>query len=85
MVTAFREHGHRLAKIDPLEATKDDFKEVPEILEKRYPTEESFTSAGFLHASEQGHISVAQGIQLLKEIYSNKVGYEFMYIEVKFD
>ncbi|OXA42749.1 hypothetical protein Fcan01_22563 [Folsomia candida] len=83
LVTAFREHGHRIAQIDPLGCNDDQRDTVLEILQERYsPTEERYVPEGVLHlGNDKASVSVSDGVKQLKETYTNKVGYEFMYIE----
>jgi probable 2-oxoglutarate dehydrogenase E1 component DHKTD1 len=84
-VTAFREHGHRLAHINPLESNnnKRNSEDVPELREERYSLESLLPSNinGLVHWNKEIENNSQCVVQLLKEIYSNKVGYEFMYIE----
>lgn len=83
LVTAYREHGHKVAELDPLGQSNGEKEEVPELKHERYEAGSDFKKRGIAYwSSLPDHAEVSQGLQLLKDTYTNKVGYEFMYIEV---
>lgn len=81
LVTAFREHGHRLAQTDLLKLNNNQKEYVPELEESRYDMGSKFNPGGIVSWKSES-LEVKDGIQLLRDTYANKVGFEFMYIEV---
>ena len=63
--------------------------EVPELNLDRYQINETSTlnPNGILyceHLNESGNpIEISKGLEFLRNTYTNKTGYEFMYIEVR--
>jgi len=59
---------------------------VPEIVLGRFHLEDSFKLNGLVYWPQlldgRETASVSEGLEFLRQTYTNKVGYEFMYIEV---
>ncbi|KAI8926452.1 thiamine diphosphate-binding protein [Entophlyctis helioformis] len=88
LVYAFRNHGHRLADLDPLNLTPQD--PIPSLNPTRYGIKESgevFPLAGILSIPEEGNPSVLRTeapieviVEHLKNSYSGRLGFEFTHI-----
>ncbi|RZF39407.1 hypothetical protein LSTR_LSTR000928 [Laodelphax striatellus] len=80
LVSAYREHGHRIAKTNPFSLDQSSF--VPELDIDRYSLSPSdkFELNGILtvNATEG---SVDQIIELLKKIYCSSISVEFTYLQ----
>ena len=89
LVSAFRQHGHKAAKIDPLDLTL--IEDVPDLHLNRYGFNESdsnkFNVKGILHLGKPGNKQ--QGLpratikdihKYLKTTYCGNIGYEFAHI-----
>jgi len=88
LVTAYRDHGHKKANLDPLGMQQKQ--PCPELEASRYglnDTNESFDLNGIMHLSESdtSKNSLQQAelktiIDTLNEIYCGNIAYEFMHI-----
>eukprot|EP00834_Sanchytrium_tribonematis_P005647 NODE_356_length_8904_cov_1.034412.p1 type:complete len:728 gc:universal NODE_356_length_8904_cov_1.034412:2064-4247(+) len=89
LVSAFRQHGHKAAKIDPLDMTAPE--DVKDLHLYRYGFDEKDTTKldvkGILHLGKPGNpsqglpkASIRDIYKYLKSIYCGRIGYEFAHI-----
>uniref|UniRef100_A0A1B6CHB3 Uncharacterized protein n=1 Tax=Clastoptera arizonana TaxID=38151 RepID=A0A1B6CHB3_9HEMI len=79
-VTAYREHGHKIANINPVDFNEK--MEVPELLPERYglKNEDIFKFKGILFESEvEGTLNEA--VQYLQQTYCSTLSAEFTYLQ----
>ncbi|ODM99756.1 putative 2-oxoglutarate dehydrogenase E1 component DHKTD1, mitochondrial [Orchesella cincta] len=87
LVESYRQHGHRIAQINPLHMQAEfDGTEVPELIAKRYnlKDDDAFQPknvAYWKHFNGSAQVPVSQGLDLLRQTYANHSGFEFMHIE----
>lgn len=82
LVTAFREHAHKEANIDPVSFTKQE--SLTELNPKNYGLNLSdCVSFENLFITEKTNGSIAEAVNILKNIYCKNIGVEFTHLEVR--
>ncbi|RDD42971.1 putative 2-oxoglutarate dehydrogenase E1 component DHKTD1, mitochondrial [Trichoplax sp. H2] len=84
LATAYHDHGHRIAKLDPLELTNNNAANISELAIENYGLnlEDStkYSVNGIIDFSEQ-EATIKEIVDYLKEVYCNSVAVEFTYIK----
>lgn len=82
LVTAYREHAHKQANIDPVSTKKRNL--VPELDRRLYGLDlKEIVSFDGILATGKSEGTVEEAIDILNSIYSGNIGAEFSYLEVK--
>lgn len=82
LVTAYREHAHKQANIDPVASARPS--PLKELDPTRYGLERNDVVAfeGII-SSDKREGTVEEAINILNDIYSDNMGAEFTYLEVR--
>jgi probable 2-oxoglutarate dehydrogenase E1 component DHKTD1 len=83
LVSAYREHGHKQANIDPILLKKPS--SLPELQPKNFGL--NLTDKVHFHGilfAQQNEGTIEEAIRFLNLIYSDVIGTEFTYLEVIF-
>lgn len=80
LVSAYREHAHKKANINPISIKEP--RRVPELDFRRYGLEENdvFNFSGILFGSKQEG-TIGEAIAFLEKVYADKISCEFSYLE----
>ncbi|KAJ8962790.1 hypothetical protein NQ318_001189 [Aromia moschata] len=81
LVTAYRQHAHRCAQVNPV-AAKKKFSIIPELEIKRYGFSENdkIQFKGIINfPKDEG--TIGEAVDFLHEVYSKNVAAEFLYLE----
>jgi len=81
LVQAFRDHGHRLATIDPLGSEPPGHPQLSPAFFGTSAEELGKLPASLILPDENGDRSVADAINNLGEIYAGSIGYEFEHLD----
>ena len=81
LVQAFREHGHKLARIDPLGSEPPGHPQLSPAFFGTSLDELSDLPASLVLDGSDGDRSVADALNEFSEIYAGSVGYEFEHLE----
>jgi len=83
LVSAYREHGHKQANIDPILLNKPSL--LPELQSKNFGLNltDKVHFQGILF-TQQNEGTIEEAIRFLNLIYSDVIGAEFTYLEVIF-
>ena len=85
MIRSYRQRGHLIAKLDPLELLKTDY------LEELHPEsygfkKEDYNKKIFLDGvTNKQHSNIKEILQFLREKYCGSIGYEYMHISNPFE
>ena len=85
MIRSYRQRGHLIAKLDPLELLKTDY------LEELHPEsygfkKEDYKKKIFLDGvTNKQHSNIKEILQFLREKYCGSIGYEYMHISNPFE
>ncbi|XP_044746657.1 probable 2-oxoglutarate dehydrogenase E1 component DHKTD1, mitochondrial isoform X2 [Coccinella septempunctata] len=81
LVTAYREHGHKKAEIDPV-CIKEHIKQLPELNISRYSLEngDRVNTKGILEC-DKDEITVQEAVIILENSYAKHISAEFSYLE----
>ncbi|RNA23119.1 putative 2-oxoglutarate dehydrogenase E1 component DHKTD1 mitochondrial [Brachionus plicatilis] len=81
-INAYRQHGYRIAKLDPLNQQNNNNK-LSELDPATYGLERDSTTypiQDLIHASDSGKLTIDEVENYLKTIYSDKISIEFEFI-----
>ncbi|XP_012280360.1 probable 2-oxoglutarate dehydrogenase E1 component DHKTD1 homolog, mitochondrial [Orussus abietinus] len=80
LVTAYREHAHKRATVNPVSTDKPDF--LTELLPEKFGLDPSdnVSFKGILLADKESG-SVKEAVEMLNKIYASRIGTEFSYLE----
>lgn len=81
LVQAFRDHGHRLATIDPLGSEPPGHPQLSPAFFGTSAEELRKLPASLIIADENGERSVADALADLGEVYAGTIGYEFEHLD----
>jgi 2-oxoglutarate dehydrogenase complex dehydrogenase (E1) component-like enzyme len=81
-VSAYREHGHKQANIDPISLSKAQ--PLPELRPEHFGLDlaDNVPLQGILHV-KKSEGTVSEAVDILKSIYSSTMSAEFSHLEVK--
>ncbi|KAK9892284.1 hypothetical protein WA026_019091 [Henosepilachna vigintioctopunctata] len=82
LVTAYREHGHKKASIDPISLSKH-MSQIPELEVKRYGLNETdfVDTQHILECSGNRKMALKEAVELLEDIYCTNISAEFTFLE----
>ena len=81
LIQAFRDHGHRLASIDPLGSEPPGHPQLSPAFFGTSSEELGKLPAALIIADEGGERSVADALADLSDIYAGSIGYEFEHLD----
>ena len=81
LVQAFRDHGHRLSRIDPLGTEPPGHPQLSPAFFGTSAEELSKLPASLILSDEHEDRSVADALKQLGEIYAGSIGYEFEHLD----
>ena len=81
LVQAFRDHGHRLAKLDPLGSEPPGHPQLTPAFFGTSPEELAHLPATLVMDDSTNEESVADALNRLREVYAGSLGYEFEHLD----
>ncbi|XP_046685688.1 probable 2-oxoglutarate dehydrogenase E1 component DHKTD1 homolog, mitochondrial isoform X1 [Homalodisca vitripennis] len=81
LISAYREHGHKRADINPVDFTRKP-REVPELDPSRYglTNDRTYSFEGLLSTTQRKG-SLSEAIEFLNQVYCGSIGGEFEYLQ----